>query len=168
MKLEKTIILNTGQIEQKINRLAYEIYESFYTEKEIIIVGISGQGYSFAKRIFTTVKKISPLKIHLVKMILDKKNPLKKQPQLNMEESSFKGKVVLLIDDVLNTGKTLIYGAKTLLDFQVKQLTTVVLVNRRHRLFPIRADLVGLTLATTMQEHINVVLEKGKEAVYLE
>ena len=75
---------------------------------------------------------------------------------------------MLLVDDVLNSGKTLIYGAKYLLDYPLKSLKTVILVNRRHRLYPIRADYVGLTLSTTMQEHIEVRFE-GKEAeVYLD
>jgi len=167
MAAEKTLIISNKQIEQKINRIAYEIYEHNFDEKEIIVVGIANRGYVLATRICEAIKSITPLKTKLVALKINKRNPHTNDAELEITEKEISGKVVVLVDDVLNTGRTLAYGVKHLLDFPLKKLITVVLVNRRHRKYPVRADFVGTTLATTMQEHISVVLEKGKEAVNL-
>ncbi len=163
----KTIILSNKQIQQKINRIAYEIYENNFDEKEIILIGISGCGFVFAKKVQTALKEISAPKTKLFELKINKDNPLKNDISLALTEKEISGKVVILMDDVLNTGKVLMYGAKHLLDFPLKRLVTVVLVNRRHRSFPIRADYVGMTLSTTMQEHISVEFKKNNDAVYL-
>ena len=163
----KTLILNNKQIEQKINRIAYEIYENNHSEKEIIIAGISDNGYIFAKRIADVVTKISPIKTTLIEIKINKENPLAKEIKISLSDKELKNKVIILVDDVLNSGKTLIFGAKPFLISPVKRLTTVVLVDRGHNRFPIKADFVGLSLSTTLQEHITVDLKKGKEAVYL-
>ena len=168
MSSEKTLILDRKQIQQKLHRIAHELYETHFGEKELVVVGISGQGYFLAKRITSILKKISPIQLHLAELKLDKKQPIGHPFMLRGLKTGLAHKSIVLIDDVLNSGKTLIYGAKILLDHPLKRITTVVFVNRRHRLFPIRADIVGLTLSTTLQEHITVMLEKGKEAVYLE
>ena len=162
-----TLILNSKQIEQKINRIAYEIYENNPGEKEIIIAGISDNGYLFAKRISDVVTKISPIKTTLIEIKINKENPLAKEIKISLSDKELKNKVIILVDDVLNSGKTLIFGAKPFLISPVKRLTTVVLVDRGHNRFPIKADFVGLSLSTTLQEHITVDLKKGKEAVYL-
>lgn len=166
--MSKTLILNSKQIEQKINRLAYEIVENNYTEKEIIIAGISKNGYLFAKRLNTVLQKISSIKTQLIEIVIDKENPLSKEIKISLSEKELKNKVVILADDVLNSGKTLIFGAKPFLVSPLKRLTTVVLVDRGHNRYPIKADFVGLSLSTTLQEHITVELDvKGKEVVYL-
>lgn len=163
----KTLILNSKQIEQKINRIAYEIYENNPGEKEIIIAGISDNGYIFAKRLADVVQKISPIKATLIEIKIDKENPLAKEIKISLSDKELKNKVIILADDVLNSGKTLIFGAKPFLIAPVKRLTTVVLVDRGHNRYPIKADFVGLSLSTTLQEHITVDLKKGKESVYL-
>ncbi|HLC83335.1 MAG TPA: phosphoribosyltransferase family protein [Bacteroidia bacterium] len=163
----KTLILNSKQIDQKINRIAYEIYENNHSEKEIIIAGISDNGYIFAKRLADVVKKISPIKTTLIEIKINKENPLAKEIKISLSDKELKNKVIILADDVLNSGKTLIFGAKPFLISPVKRLTTVVLVDRGHNRYPIKADFVGLSLSTTLQEHITVDLKKGKEAVYL-
>lgn len=163
----KTLILNSKQIEQKINRIAYEIYENNNDEKEIIIAGISGNGYLFAKRISDFVQKISPIKTKLIEIKINKENPLASDIKISLSDKELKNKVIILVDDVLNSGKTLIFGAKPFLISPVKRLTTAVLVDRGHNRYPIKADFVGLSLSTTLQEHITVELKKGKEAVYL-
>ncbi len=166
--MSKTLILNSKQIEQKINRLAYEIVENNYTEKEIIIAGISKNGYLFAKRLNAVLQKISSIKTQLIEIVIDKENPLSKEIKISLSEKELKNKVVILADDVLNSGKTLIFGAKPFLVSPLKRLTTVVLVDRGHNRYPIKADFVGLSLSTTLQEHITVELDvKGKEVVYL-
>lgn len=166
--MKRTLILNNKQVQQKINRIAYEIFENNYEEKELVIIGIHGSGFVFAKKLADAIAKVAPVKIRLSELNINKENPLKAKATVPVQEKEFAGKTVLLVDDVLNTGKVLMYAAKFLLDFPVKRLVTAVLVNRRHRSFPIRADYVGLTLSTTLQEHIAVEFRKNKDAVYLE
>lgn len=166
--MTKTLILNSKQIEQKINRIAYEIYENNYGEKEIIIAGIATNGYLLAKRITDVLQKISGIKAQLIEIAFDKENPFTKEVKLGVSDKQLKNKVVILVDDVLNSGKTLIFGAKLFLNAPVKRLTTAVLVDRGHNRYPIKADVVGLSMSTTLQEHITVELnKKGKEAAYL-
>lgn len=165
--MAKTLILTGKQIEQKINRIAYQIYENNYDEKDIFIAGIAPNGYLLAKRIDEVLQKLSPIKTKLIEIVIDKENPLAADIKISVTDKELKNKVIILVDDVLNSGKTLIFGAKPFLIAPVKRLTTVVLVDRGHNRYPIKADLVGLSLSTTLQEHITVELSKGKEAVYL-
>lgn len=166
--MKKTLILNSKQIQQKINRIAYEIYENNYTESEIIIAGIASNGYLFAKRLTEVLISISPVKIKLIEIVIDKKNPLSKEITIALSEKELKNKVIVLVDDVLDSGKTLIFGAKPFLNSPIKALTTAVLVDRGHNRYPIKADFVGLSLSTTLQEHVTVELDKkGKETAYL-
>ena len=167
--MTQTLILNSKQIEQKINRIAYEIYENNYDEKEIIIAGIADNGYLLAKRIADVLKKISPIVVsNILSIQVNKQNPLSEEIKINLSEKALKNKVIILVDDVLNSGKTLIFGAKPFLSTSIKRLITVVLVDRGHNRFPIKADFVGLSLSTTLREHVSVEMEKsGKEAVYL-
>jgi pyrimidine operon attenuation protein/uracil phosphoribosyltransferase len=165
--MAKTPILTGKQIEQKINRIAYQIYENNYDEKDILIAGIAPNGYLLAKRIAEVLQKLSPIKTKLIEIVIDKEDPLAADIKISVTDKELKNKVIILVDDVLNSGKTLIFGAKPFLITPVKRLTTVVLVDRGHNRYPIKADLVGLSLSTTLQEHITVELTKGKEAVYL-
>ena len=167
MVSEKTLILTTERFHQKLNRIAHEVHENHFDNKELIIVGIADRGYVLSKLLTTILKKISKLDILLFELKVDKKGILKEINKQELEKAKLSGKVVLIVDDVLNSGKTLAYAVKHILDCPIKRLCTVVMVNRRHRLYPIRADYVGLTLATTIKEHITVDLEKGKEVVYL-
>lgn len=166
--MNRTLILTSKQIEQKINRIAYQIYENNSDEKEIFIAGIADNGYLLAKRIADVFQKISKIKATLIEIKFDKENPFTTEVKLKLSDKELKNKVVILVDDVLNSGKTLIFGAKLFLNTPVKRLTTAVLVDRGHNRYPIKADVVGLSLSTTMQEHITVELnKKGKEAAYL-
>ena len=168
MPNSKTLILNAVQIQQKIDRIAYQIYENNFTEKEIIIAGIASRGYILAQRLSEKLQEISKIKITLASLTLDKEHPMETEVKLSLDKTLFEGKVVILVDDVLNSGKALIYGVAPFLKVRVKRITTVVLVDRNHNRFPIKADFVGLSLNTTLQEHISVELtKKGKEAVYL-
>jgi pyrimidine operon attenuation protein/uracil phosphoribosyltransferase len=163
-----TLVLNSKQIDQKINRIAYEIYENNYDEKEVIMAGIVGNGFLLAKRIAAVLEKISSIKVKIIEITLDKEEPLSSDIKISLSDKEMKNKVIILVDDVLNSGKTLIFGAKPFLCSPVKRLTTAVLVDRGHNRYPIKADFVGLSLSTTLQEHITVeIAKKGKEAVYL-
>lgn len=164
----KLKILDTTQIRQKLNRLAYQVYENNFDEKNLLVVGIDGNGYKMASSLAEKLKEISDIKITLGKIKINKDKPWDGQPKLDFEEKLFINKTVILVDDVLNSGKTLIYAVKLFLDKPVKKLSTVVMVDRSHRRFPVKADYVGLTLNTTLQDHIEADFsKKGSEAVYL-
>jgi len=166
--MSKVKILNTLQIRQKVNRLAFEVYENNFSEKELMVVGIDGNGYKVAQQMTEKLKEISSLKIKLGKIKLNKDKPWEGEPEIDFEEKNFVNKTIILVDDVLNSGKTLMYAVKLFLDKPVKKINTVILVDRSHTRFPVKADYVGLTLSTTMQEHIEADFsKKEKEAVYL-
>lgn len=166
--MSKTQILNTLQITQKLNRLAYEVYENNFNEKELLLVGIEGNGYKVAEQLHIRLKSISKLKIHLGKITLNKDKPWDGDPTVDFNEKLFVNKTIILVDDVLNSGKTLMYAVKLFLDKPVKKINTLVLVDRSHHRFPVKADFVGLSLSTTLQEHIEADFsKKNKEVVYL-
>ena len=166
--MEKTKILDSVQISQKLNRMAYQVYENNFKEKELLIVGIDGNGYKVAEKIVAILNSISSIKTKLGKIKMDKENPWSFEPKIDFTEKDFENKSVILVDDVLNSGKTLMYAVKMFLDKPVKKINTVILVDRSHTRFPVKADFVGLTLSTTLQEHIEADFsKKNKEAVYL-
>jgi pyrimidine operon attenuation protein / uracil phosphoribosyltransferase len=166
MVAERSLILDASQVKQKIRRMAYEIYEHNFKEKNIVIAGIEGQGYVLAKLLAKEVESISPVKVSLVKVSLDKSAPQQSEVVLDISVRDLKKKCIILVDDVLNTGRTFAYGLKPFLDIEVKKIEIAVLVNRSHTLFPVYPQYTGYELSTTIREHVEVVL--GKEtAVYL-
>lgn len=164
--MSKTLVLNESQLEQKLNRLAWQIFEQNYNEKEIIVAGIVSRGEKLSVKIADYLQKISSFDIRLVRVDIDKDAPYSKEIQVNISEKELRNKVVILVDDVLNSGKTLMYGAKYFLSVPLKRLSTVVLVDRNHNNYPIKADFVGISLSTTLKEHIAVELE-NEIGVYL-
>ena len=165
--LNKTLILNNEQIYQKINRISYQIFEDNYLEKEIIVVGIAKKGYLFAEKIANQLEAISNSKITLAKLTINKEDPIKNNGELNISSDLLSNKVVILVDDVLNSGRALIYGVKYLLNFPIKKMSTVVLVDRNHKKYPIGTHYVGLSLSTTMQNHISVEFNGSKISAFL-
>jgi pyrimidine operon attenuation protein/uracil phosphoribosyltransferase len=163
---EKSLVLNGSQVIQKIKRIAYEIYENNFSEKSIVLAGIDGQGYALAKILEKELKSISPLAVVLVKVSLDKFTPVQSEVTIDVAEKDLKKKCVILIDDVLNSGRTLAYAMKPFLTSEIKKIEVAVLVNRRHTLFPIVPMYTGYELATTLTEHVEVKLGKDA-AVYL-
>lgn len=164
----KTEILNARQIQQKLNRLAFEIYENNLEEKEILLAGIMGNGYLMAQRLEEILGQICPLPVRLGKIELDKDNPLSGPVTCDFTEKDYKNKSVVVVDDVLNSGKTLIFAVKVFLEKPVKKIQTVVMVDRSYKRFPIKGDFVGISLSTSLQEHVVADFsEKGKETVYL-
>jgi pyrimidine operon attenuation protein/uracil phosphoribosyltransferase len=151
--------------------MARQLLEAHHSESEIILMGIEGQGQEVALRLHTILAKIGELKIHIRNIKLDKENPLSKEIECNASKEEIQSKVVVIVDDVLNSGKTLIYAVKHILDSGPKGVYTTVLVDRIHRSFPVRADYCGLSLSTHLNEHISVKLSKSKsksDAVFLE
>ena len=160
------IILNNVQIEQKIKRIAYQIYETNSKEKEVIIAGIANNGYFFAEKIAKTIKEISDLNIVLCKVIIDKKNPLK-EITTSINSKDYQNKSLVLVDDVLNSGTTLIYAIKHFLDVPLKRFKTAVLVNRNHKKYPVKADFKGISLSTSIKEHVVVEFNENNTIAYL-
>ena len=163
----KSKILDIHGINQKLKRLAWQVYEKNSAEKEIIVVGISERGLILAKKLAAHIQEISKIKTKLAHLELDKENPYNKEVALNFEVKEYTNKVVILVDDVLNSGKTLMYAAKHFLTTRLTSLSIMVLVDRNHNRYPIKADYIGLSLATTLQEYINVNLNGTDKGVYL-
>ena len=163
----KVQILDIKSVNHKLNRLAWQVYEHNLGEKEIIIVGIANRGLSIAKQLAKNIESISSIKTTIGHLKLDKDNPYNKEVSINLEPHDYLDKVVILCDDVLSSGKTLMYAAKHFLSTPLSKLSTVVLVDRNHNLYPIRSDYVGLSLATTLKEYVNVSLSGPDQGVYL-
>lgn len=165
-KKKRVLILDKEHISYKLRRMAYEIWEHNSDEKEIILIGIEGGGRIVAENLSAVLKKVSPLKIRTIPLSINKKKPLNNAIDFN---ENLTGRSVILVDDVVNSGKTIMYSLNTLLSYDLKKLMVAVLVDRKHKNFPIASDIVGHTIATTVQDHIEVETE-GKEikAVYLE
>ncbi len=160
-------ILDSKGIGQKVNRLAWQIYENNSKENKIVIVGVSGRGEVLASQLAKVINQISSIKTKLGSVNLDKDNPFQNEITVDLDVADYTNKVVILVDDVLNSGKTLMYASKHFLNAPLSKLSTVVLVDRNHNRFPIKADYVGLSLATTLQEYISVVLDGKRQGVYL-
>jgi len=162
------LILNQQQIQQKIDRIAYQILEDCYDEEEIMIAGILPSGDKIAHRIKGILDEIAPFSCRLIGIELDKRSTSLKSV-LDFDLMDCSNKAVILVDDVLNSGKTLAYGFGVFRDVPLKKLRTVVLIDRNHKSFPIFTDYSGLALSTVIKEHVEVVLDvEGEEdAVYL-
>ncbi len=158
--MSEKFILNNDQIAQKIKRMAYEIYEENYNAKSITIVGIEGQGLALAKALLKELESIFPVKFTLIPANLDKKNPASFDPNLDEFKKQIEGKAIIIVDDVLNSGKTLIYAIRPFLNLNPSSIQVAVLINRDHKSFPMQVDYTGLSLATTIQEHVLVDLNK--------
>ena len=166
MALTTNIILDHDEIIHKIKRIAYQIYESNVNETEVVLAGIDSNGYILAKKLKTVLSQISPIKPILCKVIIDKKNP-RLDILTSIKAEDYKNKSVVLIDDVLNSGTTLIYGVKHFLEVPLKQFKTAVLVNRNHKKYPVKADFKGISLSTSLSEHVDVILEGKSFKAYL-
>jgi len=164
----QVLILNKQQIAQKINRIAYQILEDNIDEKEIVLAGIWDRGYKLALRLQAVLEEIASFKIVMLRVDLEKQSS-KLVAKTDLTENIWKNKVIILVDDVLNSGKTLAYGLGVFLNTPHKKIRTAVLVDRSHKIFPIATDFVGLELSTILKEHVDVVMDvEGEEdRVYL-
>lgn len=155
-----TTVLNHAEVNQKIERIAWQIYEEFYDEQEVIIAGIASRGYWLAKALVAKLEEISQLKVSLHELSLDKDHPIEGKAEISPTIPDLENRCVVVVDDVLKSGSTLIYGVKYFLDFPLKSLKTVVLVDRNHKRFPVKADFKGLSLSTSLKEHVSVEIEQ--------
>lgn len=165
---KKILLLNSRQIQQKIDRIAYQILEDNFEETEIILAGVVARGFRLATRLKNILEEIAPFKITLLSIDLDKySSSLNASLSIPVEDCS--NKAVILVDDVLNSGKAMAYAFGIFMNIPVKKIRTVVLVDRNHKSFPIATDFTGLALSTILKEHVDVVLDENEEedGVYL-
>ncbi len=154
----KNYILTEAVAEKKLRRMAYEILENNPGEKELILAGIRGSGSVIARNIQRLLQEIagSRLSVQLISITLDKKMP----STVTLSSSpDFTDAIIIVIDDVANSGKTLLYALKPFLEFHPRKIESLVLVERTHKAFPVQPDYTGLSLSTTLQEHIYVEVE---------
>lgn len=152
-------ILSVEQIEHKLKRMAYEIWEQNSGEQEIVMLGIADGGAVLAANLKNILEEISPLNVSLETLEINKKKVYDFAPEV---QSDLKNKVVIVVDDVAMSGKTLLYAIKPLLDHRPKKIQIAVLVDRKHKNFPVTADIIGYSIASTIQEHIIVTCDQGK------
>lgn len=165
--MTKSVILTNEQINHKIKRIAYQILEVNSKEKEIILAGIASNGFLLANKLKVILNEISDIEITLCEVKIDKKNPLK-EIKTSITEDAYKNKSFVLVDDVLSSGTTLMYGIKHFLEVPLKQFKTAVLVNRNHKKYPVKADFKGISLSTTLKDNITVEFKKGSVIAYLD
>ena len=159
--MKSNVILTQDIIQKKLERIAYEIYEHNSDGEEIILAGIWERGLNIARKIADILQQISPLKPRIIELRLDKQQP---NEVTVSEQVDFNGKVVVVIDDVANSGRTMLYALKPLLAYLPLKIQTAVLVDRKHKSFPLSVDFVGFSLATTLQENV-IVETAGSEIV---
>jgi pyrimidine operon attenuation protein/uracil phosphoribosyltransferase len=162
----ENIILRHEEIKHKTKRIAYQIYETFVNEEEVILAGIANNGYIFAQKIAVELALISDLKVTLCEVNINKQNP-QDVVTTSLNTEYYQNKALILIDDVLSSGTTLIYGVKHFLEVPLSKFKTAVLVDRNHKKYPVKADFKGLSLSTSLQEHIQVVFEDNNSYAYL-
>lgn len=163
MNTEATLILSEEDIKIKTKRISLQILETCLDEKTIIIAGIERNGAVFAELIADEIKKLTKQNTVLAHVKINKKNPLQ-SVAVSIDSSEYKDKSVILVDDVLNTGSTLMFAAKHFLDVPLKQFKTAVLVDRNHKKYPIKADFKGISLSTSLNERVEVNFNKPARA----
>lgn len=157
----KALILNHEQVKQKLQRIAWQIYEAHSHEKELVLIGIKEAGDTIAVMLIEELKKISKLHLFHASVILDKSARLPGNAEIINPEPVAE-KPVVLIDDVANSGKTLLMAMLPVASLNPKSITTVVLANRSHYKFPVSANIVGISLSTTLHEHIQFKMDENK------
>jgi pyrimidine operon attenuation protein / uracil phosphoribosyltransferase len=161
-------ILSAEGLRQKIRRIAFQIYENNFDEQNVVLAGIAGEGYVFAERLYHELQQIAPFTVTLLKITLDKTQPTQPAVQLDAPETDLTDKVVVVLDDVLYTGRTLAFCLQPFLNGVVRKLQVAVLVDRNHPRYPVAADYKGYELSTTLTEHVEVILsDVQREGVYL-
>ena len=164
--MDKKKILTNSQIKRKIKRISLQIIESNVEEKEVVLAGIEQNGFLLAKELNKMITEFSNLNIKLCSLKIDKKNPLN-NISTSLNSSEYKNKSIVVVDDVLNSGSTLMYAVKHFLDTELRQLKTTVLVDRNHKKFPIKVDFKGVSLSTSIQNHVKVQFDKNSIEAFL-
>ena len=164
--MNQNIILNNIDIEHITKRIAFQIFETFVDEQSIIIAGISENGFVFAQKIADYLTSISEIRVEMCEVFMDKNNP-SFPITTSLQKEQYKNKGLVLVDDVLNSGTTLVYGVRHFLDFPLKKFKTAVLIDRNHKKYPVKADFKGISLSTSLLEHVTVVFENNNDHAVL-
>jgi len=163
-----TLILNAEQIRQKIRRIAFQIYETNFEESALLLAGIAGEGYVLAQALARDLSQIAPFSVELCELRLDKSQPAQPAVTPDHAVADLAEKVVIVIDDVLYTGRTLAFSLQPFLAVPVRKLQVAVLVDRNHPRYPVAADYKGYELSTTLTDHVDVILsDNSRMGVYL-
>lgn len=152
-------ILTAEVANKKLRRMALQVVEENYTETQLVLIGIKNKGAVIAEKISQYLKEIFNGQVLVLQLGLDKKHPLEIQLDTQLD---FNGKVIVLIDDVANSGRTMLYALKPLLLQLPKKIQTMALVERTHKTFPVDVDYVGFSVSTTADENIKVEVENGE------
>lgn len=156
--MEKKCILTTAQAKMKLRRMAFEIVERNHGQSSILLAGIKENGLLIAILLKELLDKISGFQTDVLGIEMDKMNPASFQLQGDFD---CKEKLVILVDDVVNSGKTMIYALMPFLYKPNKGLQTLTLVERSYKTYPLHVDYVGVSLATTLQDNIRVEIADG-------
>ncbi|MEJ6566208.1 MAG: phosphoribosyltransferase family protein [Schleiferiaceae bacterium] len=157
MSTKTTQILNAQEIQHKIQRLAWELYDRHSKAEKLYVVGIQENGYWLAEQLVEKLSAISSIEVELVPLVMHKKAPVLNDMHISLPEHA----EIALVDDVLNSGRTLLWAVIKLMEFRPQQLSTTVLVDRSHKRYPVKADLKGISLSTTLQETVRLNIENG-------
>ncbi len=163
--VQPTLILTSEQIHQKIRRIAFQIYENNFDETALLIAGISGEGYRLAEALAHELQTIAPFAVHLIRLDVDKTQVAQPTVRATID---FTDKVIVVVDDVLHTGRTLAFSLQPFLQVPIRKLQVAVLIDRNHPRYPVAADYKGYELSTTISEHVEVILsDEQRKGVYL-
>ena len=163
-----TLILNAEQVRQKIRRIAFQMYETNFEESSLLLAGIAGEGYVLAQALAQELRQIAPFEVELIQLELDKTQVAQPPVRTGHPDADFTDKVVIVVDDVLYTGRTLAFSLQPFLSVPVRRLQVAVLVDRNYPRYPVAADYKGYELSTTLTEHVDVVLsDESRVGVYL-
>lgn len=164
MSNKRTIILTHTEIERKMQRMAWEIYENNHQASQLVLIGIDGNGNHIARTIGKIVSDISKIDVQYGNITIDKPKGFDSEVILECK-TNLKDKTVIIVDDVLNSGKTMLASMLPVIEQKPSKIQTAVLANRNHKAFPVKADIVGISLATTLQEHIWFEIEPDHKMV---
>jgi len=156
---QRNQIMTAEVANKKLRRMALQVVEQNYTEAQLILVGIKASGSVIAAKIGQYIKEVFTGEVVLLELSMDKKHPLSISLDSDMDLND---KTIVLIDDVANSGRTMLYALKPLLNQLPKKVQTLALVERTHKSFPVDVDYVGFSVSTTLDEHILVEVADGE------
>lgn len=156
------IILEHPEIERKIFRLAYQILEQTIHQKHLFIGGIQGNGLILAKRLKEIMEKHGGPEVVVFEIAINKEEPWSEPIKLSIQDDNLKNGYIILVDDVINSGKTMQYALLKFLQQATHAIKVLTLVDRQHRRFPIKADFVGLSLSTTLKNRVEIDLSGSR------
>ncbi|MDX1905854.1 MAG: phosphoribosyltransferase family protein [Bacteroidia bacterium] len=165
MAAAKVKILDTWDIQARLMRMAYEIYEAYFLETELVVIGIDTRGGMLARHLADNLQKISPLHIVRVDCRLDPEPDGTLGIDIGADVELLRGKNLIVVDDVMYTGRTLMNVLAILLHTGPRSIRTAILIDRGHRLMPVHPDVVGIELATTLQQHVSVEIDPDGEGI---